>query len=139
VMSGARAGIPGPPDAPSTVPGAPSPPPGPEEPLEPGFPQPPPDEEEDDEDDLAGRWRVERVGGLLPPGLRKQIGRDGGSTRLGPFPLALFRVRGSTLDYRMLPVRDELAPAEAGTWLGRGLLFGREFCRFRLVRDEAES
>jgi hypothetical protein len=91
---------------------------------------------EDDEAEVAGRWRVERVGGLLPPGLRKRIGRGGGSTRLGPLPLALFRVRGRTLDYRLLPIRDELTPAGDGSWLGRGLLFGREFCRFRLVRDE---
>jgi hypothetical protein len=97
---------------------------------------PPRPEEEDSEDVPEGRWRVERVGGLLPPGLHKQIGRDGGSTRLGALPLAVFRVRGWTLDYRLLPVRDELAPAGDGTWLGRGLLFGREFCRFRLVRDD---
>jgi hypothetical protein len=85
---------------------------------------------------VSGRWRVQRVGGLLPPGLRKRIGRSGGSTRLGPLPLAVFRVRGTTLEYRILPVRDELTPAGDGTWLGRGLLFGREFCRFRLVRDD---
>ena len=84
----------------------------------------------------AGRWRVERVDGLLPPGLRKRIGRDGGSTCVGPLPLALFRVRGRTLDYRLLPVADELTPAGDGTWHGRGLLFGREFCRFRLVPDD---
>lgn len=93
-------------------------------------------DERDDEDEPSGRWRVERVGGLLPPGLRKRIGRNGGSTRLGPLPLALFRVRGRTLDYRLLPIRDELTPAGDGTWLGRGLLFGREFCRFRLVPDD---
>ena len=93
-------------------------------------------DEQDDEDDPSGRWRVERAGGLLPPGLRKRIGRRGGSTRLGPLPLALFRVRGRTLDYRLLPIRDELTPAGDGTWLGRGLLFGREFCRFRLVPDD---
>ena len=93
--------------------------------------------DDDDEDAApAGRWRVERVGGLLPPGLRKRIGRDGGSTRLGPLPLAVFRVHGQTLNYRLLPIRDELTPAGDGTWLGRGLVFGREFCRFRLVRDE---
>jgi hypothetical protein len=94
---------------------------------------PPPGEQ----DDVSGRWRVERVDGLLPPaGLRKRIGRGSGSTRLGPLPLALFRVYGRTLDYRLLPIRDELTPADDGTWLGRGLLFGREFCRFRLVRDD---
>lgn len=85
---------------------------------------------------LEGRWRVERVSGPLPPGgLRKRIGRRRGSTRLGPVPLALFRVRERTLDYLVWPVRDELSPAADGTWSGRGFLFGREFCRFRLVRD----
>lgn len=85
---------------------------------------------------LEGRWRVERVSGLLPPaGLAKRIGPGRGSTRLGPLPLALFRVRGRTLDYLVWPVRDELRRAADGTWDGRGLVFGREFCRFRLVRD----
>jgi hypothetical protein len=91
---------------------------------------------EGEDSEASGRWRVERIGGLLPPGLRKRIGRRSGSTRLGPVPLAAFRVRGTTLDYRLLPIRDELTPAGDGSWLGRGLLFGREFCRFRLVPDD---
>jgi hypothetical protein len=83
---------------------------------------------------LAGRWRVERISGFLPPLLRKRIGDEAGWTALGRLPLAPFRVRGCTLDYAVWPVRDELTPAEDG-WIGRGLLFGREFCRFRLVRE----
>jgi hypothetical protein len=79
---------------------------------------------------------LERIGGLLPPfGLRKHIGREGGWTALGPLPLAPFRVHGRTLDYALWPVRDELVEVDRGEWLGRGLIFGREFCRFRLVRD----
>ena len=74
------------------------------------------------------------MSGFLPPGLRKHIGADTGSTRLGRLPLAVFRVRGRTLDYVVWPVRDVLQP-ENGGWLGRGLLLGREFCRFRLVRE----
>jgi len=74
------------------------------------------------------------VSGLLPPsGLRKRIGRRTGSTRIGRLPIAAFRVCGDTLDYRIFPVKDELAPGKDGTWVGRGLLLGREFCRFRLV------
>jgi hypothetical protein len=89
-----------------------------------------------DEGEFTGRWRVERVSGLLPPvGLRKRIGPRSGSTRLGLLPLARFRVGGRTLDYVGWPLRDELRQGEDGEWLGRGLLFGREFCRFRLVRD----
>lgn len=85
--------------------------------------------------ELVGDWRVERVSGLLPPwGVRKRIGPQTGSTRLGPLPLGLFRVRGRTLDYSVWPLRDELMPAAGGEWVGRGLVFGREFCRFRLVR-----
>jgi hypothetical protein len=83
-----------------------------------------------------GRWRVERLSGLLPPvGLRKRIGPVSGWTELGRLPLARFRVSGRTLDYLIWPLRDELEPGPDGDWLGRGLLFGREFCRFRLVRD----
>ena len=85
--------------------------------------------------ELPGRWRVERVSGLLPPFLHKRIGPDKGWTAVGPIPLAPFRVRGRTLDYALWPVCDELTPDESGEWLGRGLLFGREFCRFRLVRE----
>lgn len=83
---------------------------------------------------LDGSWHVERVSGwLLPFGLRKEVAESRGSTRLGSLPIAFFDVRGRTLRYRGLPVRDELAPMPDGTWLGRGLVFGREFCRFRLV------
>ena len=86
--------------------------------------------------ELAGSWRVERIGGLLPPaGVRKRIGRTGGSTRLGPLPMGFFRVRGRTLDYAGWPIRDELSPAPGGEWVGRGLVFGREFCTFRLVSE----
>ncbi|HEX2045353.1 MAG TPA: hypothetical protein VHF23_06990 [Gaiellaceae bacterium] len=86
---------------------------------------------------LEGSWRVERVSGILPPaGLKKRIGARRGSTRLGPLPLALFRVRDRTLDYLGWPVRDELRPAADGSWVGRGLVLGREFCRFRLVRED---
>jgi len=86
--------------------------------------------------ELVGDWRVERVSGLLPPwGVRKHIGPRTGSTRLGPVPLGFFRVRGRTLDYVAWPVRDQLRPGAEGQWVGRGLAFGREFCRFRLVRS----
>ena len=83
---------------------------------------------------LTGEWLVRRVGGILPPtGLRKRIGGETGSTRVGRLPVAPFLVRGTALDYRWLPVRDELSPLDDGTWIGRGCIFGREFCRFRLV------
>jgi hypothetical protein len=93
-----------------------------------------------DASSLEGTWRVERVGGFLPPfGLTKRI-RDGrGWTLAAGVPVAPFRVAGTTLVYRGWPIRDELAPAAAGTWRGRGLLLGREFCRFRLVPENARA
>jgi hypothetical protein len=91
---------------------------------------------EQDEPALAGSWRVERVSGIVPRGLRKRIGDHGGWTLLGPLPVGYFRLRGSTLDYALWPVRDELTQMDDGTWLGRALVLGREFCRFRLVRRQ---
>ena len=85
--------------------------------------------------ELDGTWQVEREAGVLPPfGLSKKIERGHGWTRALGLPVAPFRVAGRTLVYRGWPVRDELAPRPDGSWAGRGLLLGREFCRFRLVR-----
>jgi hypothetical protein len=50
-------------------------------------------------------------------------------------PVALFRLQGQTLAYRLLPIPDELTPKADGSWEGRGLLLGREFCRFRLAPE----
>jgi hypothetical protein len=88
------------------------------------------------EAELSGRWRVERVSGLLPPrGVRKRIDRGRGTTWVGPIPVGFFRIEDRMLDYAGWPIRDELRPAENGEWIGRGLIFGRQFCVFRLVRD----
>jgi len=85
---------------------------------------------------LDGLWRVEREAGLLPPfGLSKTIADGAGWTRAVGVPVAPFRVVGTILVYRGWPVRDELEPRPDGTWKGRGLLFGREFCTFRLVPE----
>jgi hypothetical protein len=89
---------------------------------------------------LDGVWRVERESGLLPSaGVSKRIFGDGGWTLVAEVPVAHFRVRreGRTravLDYIALPVRDELE-ARGDGWAGRGLVLGREVCRFRLVRE----
>jgi hypothetical protein len=84
---------------------------------------------------LEGTWRVERISGfLLPAGVTKRIKDGHGWTLVAGVPAAPFRVQGETLFYRGWPVRDELEP-DAGFWRGRGLLFGREFCRFRLVPE----
>jgi hypothetical protein len=87
---------------------------------------------------LEGRWKVRRESGLLPPlGVSKRIGVGSGWTLLAGLPVASFRVEDAggearRLRYRLLPIRDELSPRADGSWVGRGLLLGREFCRFRL-------
>jgi hypothetical protein len=87
--------------------------------------------------ELDGRWRVEREAGVLPPfGLSKRIAGGSGWTLLGGVPVGFFSVAGRALVYRGWPLRDELEPRGDGTWSGRSLLAGREFCRFRLVPDE---
>jgi hypothetical protein len=86
--------------------------------------------------ELDGDWRVERIDGLLPPmGVTKRIRGESGWTLVGGMPVAFFRVAATTLVYRGWPIRDELEPGPDGSWLGRGLLAGREFCRFRMVRE----
>jgi hypothetical protein len=85
---------------------------------------------------LDGEWRVERESGLLPPfGLSKTIRGGTGWTRAVGLPVAAFRVAGTTLVYRGWPVRDELESRADGSWSGRGVLLGQEFCTFRLVRE----
>lgn len=86
--------------------------------------------------ELDGVWRVVRESGALPPfGLSKTIEGRNGWTLAGGLPVAPFRVAGNTLVYRGWPVRDELVARPDGSWGGRGFLLGREFCRFRLVRE----
>jgi len=90
--------------------------------------------------ELDGTWHVRREAGVLPPfGLSKTIANAEGWTRALGVPVAPFRVAGTTLLYRGWPVRDELEPLPDGSWQGRGLLFGREFCRFRMVRATART
>lgn len=91
--------------------------------------------------ELVGHFRVERTAGFLPPlHFAKRIDANGrGVTSILGLPLFPFYldVTGATppacvLRYVALPVRDELVLTPDG-WNGRGLIFGLEFCRFRLV------
>lgn len=93
--------------------------------------------------ELIGDFRVERSAGLLPPlHFGKRIGANGrGRTSVLGLPLFPFRVSAvaasapaCVLRYAALPIRDELQLTDDG-WVGRGLVFGREFCRFRLIRS----
>lgn len=83
---------------------------------------------------LDGVWRVERVGGLLPPlwGVRKEIRGGRGSTRVGPLAVP-FRVEGLSLRY-LPPLStfvDVLEPAGDG-YEGRATVAGRTYGHFRL-------
>lgn len=82
--------------------------------------------------ELDGSWNVQRVSGALPPmvGVHKQIDGDAGYTELAGVRLP-FRVEGSRLVYRGLPLVDELEPDELG-FAGRATLAGREYGRFVL-------
>ena len=92
--------------------------------------------------ELDGDWRVERLGGFLPPmiGVRKRIRGDRGETRIGPLPGWPFRVERHegriALVYRLpAPMLvDELWVGGHGSWLGRSTLGGRELGRFRMSR-----
>jgi hypothetical protein len=86
---------------------------------------------------LDGVWRVERVGGLLPPmlGVRKVISGNRGRTSLGRLPGVPFDVVGLTLRYRQ-PFGgfvDVLEP-EGDGFFGRATYRGRGFGTFRLSR-----
>jgi ferritin-like metal-binding protein YciE len=90
--------------------------------------------------DLEGDWRVERLGGFLPPmiGVRKRIRGDRGETRIGPLPGWPFRVERRegrvALIYRppFSALVDELWIGACASWLGRSTLGGRELGRFRI-------
>jgi hypothetical protein len=81
---------------------------------------------------------VERVSGVLPPLLpiRKRISAGAGVTRIGPLRLP-FRVEGTTLRYRppLQAFVDQLEWTPDG-FMGHATVLGREYARFRLVRDD---
>jgi ferritin-like metal-binding protein YciE len=89
---------------------------------------------------LDGDWRVERLGGFLPPmtGVRKRIRGDRGETGVGALPGWPFRVERReervALVYRppFSVIVDELWTGAEGSWLGRSTLGGRELGRFRM-------
>jgi hypothetical protein len=85
---------------------------------------------------LDGSWRVERLSGLLPPlPIRKRIAGNSGVTHIGLIRLS-FRVDGMTLRYRppLQAFVDELKQT-GDDFVGSAIVLGREYARFRLVRD----
>jgi hypothetical protein len=85
---------------------------------------------------LDGSWKVERMGGLLPPlyGVRKEIRGKRGETKIGPLPGVPFDVVGHELRYRgPLRVFVDVLEQDGEGFRGRATFRGREYGRFRLV------
>jgi ferritin-like metal-binding protein YciE len=92
--------------------------------------------------ELDGVWKVERVGGALPPlyGCVKRINGSHGETAFTHLPGMPFEVRGLELHYRppFTPFVDKLEP-QTGGYSGRATFAGREFGQFTLRRLGARS
>jgi hypothetical protein len=92
--------------------------------------------------ELQGLWQVERAGGLLPPmvGVWKRVEGARRETRAGPLIGWPFEVErrgeGFALVYRtpFSAFADEVRAGPAGSWVGRFVLGGFEFGRFRMRR-----
>jgi hypothetical protein len=85
---------------------------------------------------LDGVWKVERVGGLLPPmvGVSKRIEGPRGQTLVGQLRLP-FDVRGSELRYRgMLTGLVDVLEPEGDGFAGRTVDRSRPLGRFRMQR-----
>jgi ferritin-like metal-binding protein YciE len=87
--------------------------------------------------ELDGVWRVDRVGGALPPlyGCVKRIHGKHGTTEFPRSPPMPFEVRGLELHYRgpFALLVDKLEPQDGG-YFGRATLLGREIGQFRMRR-----
>ena len=88
-------------------------------------------------DNLDGVWRVERVGGALPPlhGCVKRIHGAHGTTEFTHVPGMPFEVRGLELHYRppFNLLVDRLEPQDGG-YFGHATIAGQEFGQFRMRR-----
>jgi ferritin-like metal-binding protein YciE len=89
---------------------------------------------------LDGVWKVERVGGVLPPmiGVRKRITGGRGETLVGRFRMP-FDVIGTELHYRspFAGFVDVLEPSDDGSvYRGSATFMGKEFGQFELRRME---
>lgn len=83
---------------------------------------------------MDGHWRVRRVSGFLPPGVTKRITAPVGQTLVFGRLFGTFDVLGDRFVYRFWPIVDVVAVADGDAFVGRGLVLGLQFCRFRLER-----
>jgi ferritin-like metal-binding protein YciE len=90
--------------------------------------------------ELDGVWKVERVGGALPPlpGCVKRINGTHGTTEFRYVPGMPFEVRGLELHYRppFTALVDRLEPSDGG-YLGHALIAGKEYGQFKMRRLDA--
>jgi ferritin-like metal-binding protein YciE len=87
--------------------------------------------------ELDGVWKVDRVGGALPPlyGCVKRINGARGTTDFSRLPGMPFEVRGLELHYQapFNALVDKLEPRD-GEYFGRATLLGREIGQFTMRR-----
>jgi hypothetical protein len=94
--------------------------------------------------ELEGEWKIERLGGLLPPmiGVRKRIHGARGETRFATLTLWPFRIERRTGFVTLVYsppfslLADELWPEADDSWLGRTVIAGLELGRFRMIRSK---
>jgi ferritin-like metal-binding protein YciE len=90
--------------------------------------------------ELDGVWKVERVGGALPPllGCVKRIHGTQGTTEFRYVPGMPFEVHGLELHYRapFTVLVDRLEPSDGG-YLGHALIGGKEYGQFTMRRVDA--
>jgi hypothetical protein len=92
--------------------------------------------------ELEGRWRIERLSGVLPPmiAVHKEVRGERGETRFGPLPGPPYGIEERedclALVYRppFSMLVDEVRRESEDSWLGRATLGGRTFGRFRMTR-----
>lgn len=97
--------------------------------------------------ELEGRWRVERLSGILPPmmGVSKEIHGERGKTRFGPLLSLPFRVEKRehcmALVYQppFSMLVDEIEHASEDSWEGWATLGGHGIGRFRMMRTRRKQ
>jgi ferritin-like metal-binding protein YciE len=93
--------------------------------------------------ELDGVWKVDRVGGALPPlyGCVKRINGSHGTTAFSRMPGLPFEIRGLELHYRppFTLLVDKLEARGDGSYFGRATAAGLEFGQFTMRRLDAMS